>query len=452
MDHVSTLRSYGLFDAKVPRYTSYPPANRFERDVGHRHQADWLAQVSPDEPVSVYVHIPFCRRLCWFCACRTQGTQTLSPVDAYMDRLLVEIETVARDHLPRGIKMGRLHLGGGTPTLLSGPMMDRLLTHIHRYITPSDNFEFSVEIDPTDASAEVLAVLSKWSMQRASIGVQDFDEAVQQAIGRLQGYDLTRDIIEKLRDGGVQSLNVDFLYGLPHQSMGSLMHTIDAIAALSPDRLALYGYAHVPHVSKRQVMISGHALPDAEARFVMQETAGQRLTSIGYDAVGIDHFALPTDSLAQAAQSGRMKRNFQGYTDDPCATLIGFGASAISKFPQGYLHNAVSTAAYSSRVEAGGLAAHKGYVMTKDDNFIAALINGIMCEGALRRDMIAELDDARTHQFDLILDDVKQACPDAFFELADGLVLKPKLLAASRLIAARVDRALHDTHIHSMAV
>ena len=199
MDTVNILRRVGLFDAKVPRYTSYPPANRFASGIGARHQSEWLRQVRPDQPVSLYVHIPFCRRLCWFCACRTQGTRTLSPVERYLKALSCEIDRIVDDHLAPGVQMKRLHLGGGTPTLLSPEMMTRLLDHIHERFAPADGFEFSVEIDPTEAAPEVLDVLSGWNMTRASIGVQDFDATVQKAIGRIQSYEATRDVVSTRR-------------------------------------------------------------------------------------------------------------------------------------------------------------------------------------------------------------------------------------------------------------
>lgn len=452
MEQVTLLRSYGLFDAKVPRYTSYPPANRFEPGFGATHQDIWLDQVGPDHPVSLYVHIPFCRRLCWFCACRTQGTQTLGPVEGYMAHLLREIDKIAQEHLPPSMKMARLHLGGGTPTLLSPRMMTQLLDKIHSHFTPTHDFEFSVEIDPTEAAPEVLRVLSDWGMQRASIGVQDFSPKVQEAIGRIQGLPLTNEVVNILRGNGVQSLNVDLLFGLPYQTAESLVETLDRVIGLRPDRIALYGYAHVPHVSKRQVMIPEDALPGPEARFIMSQIAKERLEAVGYDALGIDHFALPHDSLATAAKAGRMGRNFQGYTDDPCETLIGFGASAISKFRQGYLQNAVSTSAYHQRVKAGGLAAHKGYPLSQDDRFVAALIDQIMCKGEIDPAQIAKAFPDHAEALGACLNSLTARFSGLLVPRGQVLSLPPAFRAAARLIAAHLDAALHEDHQHSIAV
>ena len=452
MDQANILRQYGLFDAKVPRYTSYPPANRFEPDIGTRFQSEWLKAAPESDPVSLYIHIPFCRRLCWFCACRTQGTKTLGPVENYINVLLKEIDTITDDHLPAGMRMQRLHLGGGTPTLLNSALMTRLLDHIHNKFKLAEEFEFSVEIDPTDAMPELLKTLAAKNMTRASIGVQDFAPEVQNAIGRIQGLDITQDVIATLRENDVNSLNIDLLYGLPLQTNQSLLETLDQVISLNPDRIALYGYAHVPHVSKRQVMIPNDTLPYAEQRFVMSQLARDRLIAAGYVALGIDHFALPHDSLAIAAQSRRMSRNFQGYTDDPCKTLIGFGASAISKFQQGYVQNAVSTSAYAQRVQTTGTAAHKGIVLTADDRFIATLIEAIMCNGEIR---FAEIE-ARFPDFSADLsrlcDELVVLFPDLLEFDADGLALRSGLNAASRLVAAHLDRSCRDTFVHSLAI
>lgn len=452
MDQVSVLRQHGLFDAKVPRYTSYPPANRFEPNVGARFHHDWLAAVPERNPLSLYVHIPFCRRLCWFCACRTQGTKTLGPVANYVDVLLKEIDAVALRELRGRNLVSRLHLGGGTPTLLSAELMSRLLRHINARFTPTTEYEFSVEIDPTEAAPEVLDTLARYNMTRASIGVQDFDPKVQQAIGRLQGYDLTKKVIATLRANGTQSLNIDFLYGLPHQTVDSLIETLDRVVSLRPDRLALYGYAHVPHMSKRQVMIPDESLPEPEERFIMSEVAKERLIAAGYENLGIDHFALPHDSLTKAAQAGQMTRNFQGYTDDPCNTLLGFGASAISQFRQGYVQNAVSTSAYIQRVESHGTAAHKGIGLTDEDVFIAALIEGIMCDGVVDMAQIKK-------RFPRFADQLRQIKKDLMMKYAglifynDGLItLKPEFAAAARLIAAHLDRTVREGQVHSLAV
>jgi oxygen-independent coproporphyrinogen-3 oxidase len=451
MDHTSTLRKYGLFDAKVPRYTSYPPANRFVQGVGAKFQKEWLAGVDPSEAFSVYVHIPFCRRLCWFCACRTQGTTTLSPVEAYVEVLLLELAAY-RAALPKGIKMRRLHLGGGTPTLLSAELMQRLLDRIFVYFDQTEDFEFSVEIDPTEAKPDVLAILAAHKMARASVGVQDFNPQVQTAIGREQSFEQTLDVILRLRENGVQSLNVDLLYGLPFQTAQSIADTLDRIVSLRADRLALYGYAHVPHVAKRQVMIPEKALPGPENRFFLANFAKDRLTALGYEALGIDHFALSSDSLTAAAKAGLMVRNFQGYTDDPCTTLVGIGASAISHFADGYVQNAVSTSAYVERVRARGLAGHKGIALTEEDAYVSALINDIMCNGQIDKTALAWAFPEFADLFMRQIEQLKERFHDLVVDTPDRLIVRSEFLAATRLIAAELDRSRTEEHQHSLAV
>ncbi|NRB02417.1 MAG: oxygen-independent coproporphyrinogen III oxidase [Rhodobacteraceae bacterium] len=451
MEHVNILREYGLFDAKVPRYTSYPPANRFEPNTGARMQEDWLADVPTNAPLSIYVHIPFCRRLCWFCACRTQGTRTLQPVDVYVDDLVSEIETVT-SRMTGTHQMARLHLGGGTPTLLSVPQMDRLLDTLDHSFARAPDFEFSVEIDPTEAAPEILELLAARGMARASIGVQDFDPKVQKAIGRLQSYAQTENVISQLRDSGVTSLNVDLLYGLPYQTSSTLNETLQKVHLLKPDRLALYGYAHVPHMSKRQVMIQSDTLPSSFERYEASVIARRYLMSAGYDAIGIDHFALPSDSLAKAAKTGSIKRNFQGYTDDTCATLIGFGASAISKFRQGFVQNAVATNAYQTRLREGKLAGHKGYTMTPEDTVISALIDQIMCQARIDVRGLSDRHAPFAHGIKQIAQDLQDRFPKAI-NLQDGkLNFRPGMDVLARIVAAQADTTLHPDSVHSAAI
>ncbi|SFR09229.1 oxygen-independent coproporphyrinogen III oxidase [Poseidonocella sedimentorum] len=450
MEH-DLFEKYGLFSSRVPRYTSYPPANRFEDGMGHRRQAVWLNALDDDETVSIYIHIPFCRRLCWFCACRTQGTQTMRPVEAYVEHLLREIES-ARRHLAPGIRMSRLHLGGGTPTILAPALMDRLLTAVFSAFGTAPDFEFSVEVDPTDAPEEVLDVLLAHGLDRASIGIQDFQPGVQKAIGRMQSVSQTVRVVNYLRAAKLRSINFDLLYGLPHQDEMSLMQTIETVLRLRPDRLALYGYAHVPWMSKRQGMIPDEALPDPKARLEMAERAADRLTAGGYVAIGIDHFAQPSDGLALAQRAGRLKRNFQGYTDDPAEVLLGFGASAISRFPQGYVQNAVATAAYQERIGRHGLAGAKGHEMSVSDCVIATMIEEVMCYGSIHvSDLSRVFQDAQVHP-QALAEDLLRQFPDLLEW--DGAVLRvgPHHTPFIRIVASALDAARPSPDRHSLAV
>ena len=448
MANTELFDKYGLFSAKVPRYTSYPPANRFLPDVGHKYQMPWLRTVPTDKAVSIYIHIPFCRRLCWFCACRTQGTKSLRPVEAYTVTLLQELEAVAAA-LPDGIKMGRLHLGGGTPTLLSPALMTTLLTAVYEKFETAADFEFSAEIDPTEAPDDILTCLASHGLNRASVGVQDFEPQVQDAIGRRQSALQTKRVIRSLRALGVKSVNLDLLYGLPYQTEITLTDTLQQVLLLNPDRIALYGYAHVPTMSKRQVMIPTEALPNAPERFHLANIAAQILQDDGLLPVGIDHFARANDGLAIAAANGTLRRNFQGYTDDPYDTLIGLGASAISRFNQGYLQNAVSTAAYSERVTTGGLAAHKGVELTDDDKLLGALIEQIMCFG--RIDLAKLPPDQRACASEICLNLATQFSEITTFN-DETLAVNPDATAMIRIIAGAIDNGFVTGTKHSLAI
>lgn len=379
MEHLDNLRRMGLFDARVPRYTSYPPATAFTAQTGADFQVSCLKALDPATPVSIYVHIPFCERLCWFCACRTQGTTTLKPVVNYLQVLKKELKLL-RETLPAGVRMGQMHWGGGTPTILPPDMIRELAQAVMDVIPPAADFSFSVEIDPTLVDDAKITALAEMGMTRASIGIQDFALEVQKAIGREQSFAATLACVTSLRAAGITSLNADLVYGLPHQTPARLANTIAKVRALDPDRIALYGYAHVPNFSKRQKLIPDAALPGEEERYHLARQAAQAFTGSGYQAIGIDHFGKPDDSLTVAAMNGRLRRNFQGYTDDTCPTLIGIGASSISQFAQGYVQNASATAAYIERVEAGMLSGHRGYEMAAEDRLRSAAINMLMCD------------------------------------------------------------------------
>ena len=379
MDTESQLRRLGLFDARVPRYTSYPTAPHFKPAIGPAQTTDWIEAIPPGAAVSLYLHVPFCRRLCWFCACRTQGTRADAPVRAYADTLLAEI-ALLRARLAPGVRLSRLHWGGGTPTLMPPDIITRLADAITEAFPMAEGAEFSVEIDPNEIDGPRLDALVAAGMNRASIGVQDFDPAIQKLIGRDQTLAVTSDAVRMIRDRGIVSLNADILYGLPHQDARRISETVQKLLALNPDRVALYGYAHVPWMSKRQVMIPDDTLPGAEARLQLFETARRLFVADGFDEIGIDHFARPDDGLAVARRRGHLRRNFQGYTDDRAQVLIGLGASSIARFPQGYAQNAPATGAYTAAIRAGRFATSRGHRFTPEDIWRARMIEALMCD------------------------------------------------------------------------
>ncbi len=451
MNQIEFLRHQGIFDSKVPRYTSYPPANLFVGDAGRMNQRDFLGSVAENEEISLYVHIPFCKRLCWFCACRTQGTKKLAPVDAYVSILQQEILAV-RARLPKSVRLSRLHFGGGTPTLLPAKTMEGLLNSIFSAFQQTDSLEFSVEIDPTEVTRELMSLLIDAGMNRASLGVQDFAPQVQEAIGRPQSVQQTEDVIVFLRENGTPSINLDLLYGLPLQTTESFQKTIDHVLRLRPERLAIYGYAHVPWMSKRQVMIKDEDLPGPETRLNLSFLATSAFVGAGYQAIGIDHFALPDDSLARSLKTYNLRRNFQGYTDDRLDTLIGVGASAISQFKEGYVQNSPATATYCDLVKKGGFAGAKGYVLTVRDRVISDVIMDLMCYFEFREaSLLAAYPDQKA-----FISEVRgnlMALAGELFE-GDGTVLRMHETAKPlvRIIAAKIDKHRPRQRQHSAAI
>lgn len=363
----------------VPRYTSYPTAPHFHAGVGAHTYATWLADLPPAATLSLYVHVPFCDTLCWFCGCHTKITRKYGPVSAYLDALLHEAESVAA-LTPARSRVTHLHWGGGSPTILSADDSRRLWKGLATAFRVAPGAEFAVEVDPRGMDEERIDALSACGLTRVSIGVQDFDPAVQRAINRIQTLEETALVIRRFRANGVKSLNIDAIYGLPGQHEVQLLRTMDQVIRLEPDRIALFGYAHVPWMKRHQNMIDTAALPGAVERHAQAEAAALRLEEAGYQRIGIDHFARPDDPLAVAARAGRLKRNFQGYTVDAADALIGLGASAIGKLPQGHVQNEPAIAVYQRAVQTGQLAAVRGIALTAEDILRAEVIEELMCD------------------------------------------------------------------------
>src|SRR6056297_994886 len=437
----------------VPRYTSYPTAPHFKPGFEPAAYARWLGEIAPEAALSLYLHIPFCDELCWFCACRTQGARRYAAVARYLDCIEAEIIAVS-SHLGNCHPVTQMHWGGGSPTVLRPEDTARMVALMRDVFPNVGTAEFAVEIDPRDITPERLDALADAGLGRASIGVQDFDEAVQVAIGRRQTYEMTRDVIAGLRGNGVASINIDLLYGLPLQTEASLARTIEKVLTLAPDRLALFGYAHVPWMARRQRMIDEATLPRTEARMRQSALARRILTGAGYEAVGIDHFAKPGDSLAVAAREGRLRRNFQGYTVDGAGALIGFGASAIGAMPQGYVQNEPVTAAYQRLVEGGRLPVRKGLGLTLDDRMRRAAIEQVLCAFCL------DLDALRAKFGDFVRPIAERVewllleAPDGALERwRGGFRIAPAWQGHARLVAAEFDAFLARGHArHSLAV
>lgn len=367
------------YSGPVPRYTSYPTAPHFHGGIDDGVYRGWLGALTHRNRLSLYLHIPYCDRLCWFCACHTKHTLKYEPIAIYLEALKQEIAAVGALVSPDAV-VGAVHFGGGSPTMLDPEDMQDLMDCLRRHFTFGLAPEISVEMDPNDLDDSRYDALAAIGMSRASLGVQDFDDKVQKTINRIQSFEQTKSVVDAVRARGVRSVNCDILYGLPFQTCETLKTTVDQIISLDPDRIALFGYAHVPWMKKHQSLIPEHALPDIAERYRQMTMAGEMLQRAGYSQIGLDHFAKPSDTLCKAAEAGALRRNFQGYTTDTADALIGLGASSIGRLPQGYVQNMVATAEYQRMVGKGGLAAVKGIELSPDDHLRSHVIERLMCD------------------------------------------------------------------------
>jgi len=447
----SQLAKLGLFDAKVPRYTSYPTAPHFGSGVGPKQFSGWISAIPAGASISLYVHVPFCRRLCWFCACRTQGTKSDDPVNAYVEMLKSELALLG-EQLPEGVTLSRLHWGGGTPTLLQPARMTELAEAIFAIAPLGPEAEFSVEIDPNEIDGARLDALAAAGMNRASIGVQDFDDRIQKTIGRIQSYELTRDAVEMIRARGIKSLNADILFGLPYQDKTRITESVQKLLSLNPDRVALYGYAHVPWMSKRQQLIPSDTLPTPQARLSLFDTARRLFLWDGYAEIGIDHFARVEDGLTRALKAGTLRRNFQGYTDDQADVLIGVGASSISRFPQGYAQNAPATSAHTAAIRDGRFSTSRGHAFSEDDKMRGRMIEMLMCEFRIDAEEIRSRFGIGAEQLNTMFTDAENAFPDMLTVSDAGLAIKPEARPLTRIIARRFDAYDLSKAGHSSAI
>ncbi len=441
------------YSTAVPRYTSYPTAPHFTPRIDADTYRKWLGAVANGTRVSLYVHIPFCDRLCWFCGCNTKQVRRYDPVAGYLESLHAEIAAVG-DQLADGVTVSALHFGGGSPTMLAPDDIQRLNEVLRAHFTFEPNAEISVEMDPNDMTEDRFDAFAGIGMTRASLGVQDFEDIVQQAINREQTFEQTKSVVDGVRARGVRSVNLDILYGLPHQTVESVEKTVRQCISLDPDRIALFGYAHVPWMKKHQTMIDESVLPGAYERFVQQDHAARILVEAGYEPIGMDHFAKPTDSLAVALREGRLRRNFQGYTDDRAPVLIGLGTSAIGQLPQGYVQNSPASGDYQRRVGESGLAAVRGYELSADDVMRAAVIEKLMCEFAFSRDWVMGAFGDRAAVIVEEADYLAAADKDGFFERDGGLYrVTAKGKPFVRVVASHFDAYFGEGKArHSVAV
>jgi len=368
-----------LLAVPVPRYTSYPTAAEFQDGIGGAEMEAALAAIGEEDRLSLYLHIPYCHEICWYCGCNTGAANRAHRLTAYLDALEAELDLVA-DRLGGRGRVQRIAFGGGSPNAIEPEAFLRLVDRLGSAFA-AEGAELSVELDPRSLTPAWMQAMAAAGVTRASLGVQTLAPHVQEAIGRIQPASMVAAAVEGLVAAGVTSLNFDLMYGLPHQSLADLEDTLRQAVAMRPDRVALFGYAHVPHLIPRQRRIDGSALPDAAMRFEQAELGHRFLVDAGYRPVGFDHFARPDDPLAIAHRDRTLRRNFQGFTDDPAEILLGFGASAISSFPDRILQNEKNAGRYRMLVTAGRLTPVRGVLRSAADRVRARIVESILCHG-----------------------------------------------------------------------
>ncbi len=436
------------FDVAGPRYTSYPTADRFRPDFSAADYAASLRQRGSDTltPLSLYVHIPFCETLCYYCGCNKIPTKNHARSGPYLDQVEQEMGLVT-GLLGARLPVTQLHWGGGTPTFLSDAEAERLMDMTRRHFDLQPGGEYAIEIDPRKVSAARVAHLAALGFNRMSVGIQDFDPAVQQAVNRVQSYEETRDVIVAARANGFASISVDLIYGLPRQNAFNFAATLEQVITLRPDRVALYSYAHLPQRFSPQRRIHAADLPEPQAKLVLLGLAIRRLAHAGYVYIGMDHFALPDDELTRAQQQGKLQRNFQGYSTQADLDLLAFGVSGISKLGHHYIQNAKTLEAYGAALASGGLPVERGLCLSADDLVRRDAIQRLMCDFALDLQALAQrhgLHDAAGH----FAADLQRLQPleQAGLLQRERLRLRvtPQGRLLVRIIAMQFDRHLHD--------
>jgi len=438
---------------RLPRYTSYPTAPHFSAGIGPQTYAEWLKAIPRHVSASLYLHVPFCREMCWYCGCHTQIASRDEPVSVYAAALRCELDLVSRQ-IERRIKVDHIHFGGGTPTIMAPELFVDLIGAIRHAYFVLPTAEIAIEIDPRTLTPPMVETLKLGGVNRASLGVQSFDPIVQRAINRVQSFEETAEAVTGLRRAGIAGINFDLIYGLPHQTVASCLDTVSRCIALGPDRFSVFGYAHVPSFKKHQRKIAENLLPDSLERLHQSHAIASALKEAGYAQIGLDHFALPGDAMAVAQRDGTLRRNFQGYTTDSSNVLLGFGASAIGYLPQGYVQNEVNTRAYSERIAGGRLATIKGYALTRDDRLRGEIIERIMCDFGVDLDPICARHGSVTEEMLQSSPRLKDLISSGVVEL-DGaaLAVKDDSRFLVRSVAAAFDAHLDGSkQLHSRAV
>ena len=438
---------------RLPRYTSYPTAPHFSSAIDPDAYGEWLREIPQYASTSLYFHVPFCRSMCWYCGCHTSVVRRDQSIVVYAAALRREIDLVS-SQIDCRVRVNSVHFGGGTPTIMAPETFADLIGSIRHsfFVTPSA--DIAVEIDPRTLTGPMIDALSHGGVNRVSLGVQSCDPFVQQAIHRVQSFGDTASATANLRRAGVRGVNFDLIYGLPYQTVASCLNTVRQCIELRPGRFSVFGYAHVPTFKKHQRKINEAWLPGSLERYEQAHAIAGALTEAGYLQIGLDHFALPDDEMAVALRDGKLHRNFQGYTTDASSILLGFGASAIGRLPQGYVQNEINTRAYLESIAEGRLATVKGYALTDDDQLRAEIIERIMCDFGVDLDRICARHGSNPEILLQSSPRIKKLISDGVVQL-DGtsLNLAKDSRFLVRSLAAAFDAHLDESkQLHSQAV
>ncbi len=441
-----------LAERSAPRYTSYPTAPHFHQGIGPQEAADWLASLPDSASLSLYLHVPYCRSICAYCGCHTKATLRDEPLAAYANCLATEIDLLASK--TRARRVTHIHWGGGTPSMLGAARLARLTKQIGERFDLSQIVEHAIELDPRHVDRQLADMLAEIGVNRVSLGVQDMHRHVQDAIGRVQPPEEVEATVALLRQAGIGAINVDLMYGLPHQTIHDVRRTVSWAADLDPARLAIFGYAHVPWMKKHQRLIDTAALPGAAERLEQADAAREALIAEDYVAIGLDHFARAGDPMAIAQREGRLRRNFQGYTTDCADALLPLGASSIGKLPQGHVQNAPDMANWSRAFGEGRLPVVRGIALSADDIARADVIERLMCDQFVDFGVLAETHFGRDDAFDSAIGQLDALARDGVLvRQGRHIAMTPAGAPFVRLAAAAFDAYLEQSQArHSVAV
>ena len=444
--------SLALAERSAPRYTSYPTAPHFSKSIGDDDARAWLANLDPSSSLSLYFHVPFCTAICAYCGCHTKAVRQDAPLETYTRTLKREIVLTAE--ATRARRVASIHWGGGTPGILGPARFSAIVAVLRDHFDLSAETEHAIELDPRILDADLVEALAGAGVTRASLGVQDLNAHVQEASGRIQPYETVAHAVELLRGAGITAINLDLMYGLPKQSVEDAARTASLAASLAPQRLAVFGYAHVPWFKSHQKLIDAAALPGAGERLAQAAAVRTTLEGAGFEAIGLDHFARPEDPLAIAARQRRMRRNFQGYTIDAADALLPFGVSSIGRLPEGYVGNATDLAGWRRAIESGRFATTRGVAFTREDIARADLIERLMCDFDIDYGAVAARHGYAEDAFDAAQASLDALAHDGVIDIQDRrLAVTERGKPFVRLVAAAFDAYLQSAPArHSSAV